>query len=252
MIHPNLRFLSIPMHSGKRSALLGLAASTATALATTLTGGEARALQCNFGGFTGAPFDCLLNTDYQSNPSSDKIIRFLTLPTTGAGVLRFEYENFGQPGNYAIGAWQAIVNFVPSLNSNLGTGVVTGLFDYKVTVTDPNWAFKSVSLDSIIATPGTSIGKTLWEDAILGTNQIANLTSVNGAFVGPAPISGKTIFVRDTWTLQEGAALNQINNTYRQTSSVPGPLPLLGAGTAFGFSRKLRRRIRGAHPLSQG
>ena len=29
--------------------------------------------------------------------------------------------------------------------------------------------------------------------------------------------------------------------------SVPGPLPILGAGAAFGFSRKLRRRINTAN-----
>lgn len=29
-------------------------------------------------------------------------------------------------------------------------------------------------------------------------------------------------------------------------SAVPGPLPLFGAASAFGFSRKLRRRLRAA------
>jgi hypothetical protein len=33
------------------------------------------------------------------------------------------------------------------------------------------------------------------------------------------------------------------SNHFRQT---PGPLPILGAGAAFGFSRKLRSRIKGA------
>jgi hypothetical protein len=35
--------------------------------------------------------------------------------------------------------------------------------------------------------------------------------------------------------------ITQYGNIFRQ--EVPGPLPLLGAGTAFGFSRKLRRRL---------
>ncbi len=35
-------------------------------------------------------------------------------------------------------------------------------------------------------------------------------------------------------------------NDYSQTiPPVPGSLPILGAGVAFGFSRKLRRRIQG-------
>ena len=33
-------------------------------------------------------------------------------------------------------------------------------------------------------------------------------------------------------------------------SAVPGPLPLFGAASAFGFSRKLRRRLRAAATLS--
>ncbi|MEB3243210.1 MAG: hypothetical protein VKO44_06190, partial [Cyanobacteriota bacterium] len=38
--------------------------------------------------------------------------------------------------------------------------------------------------------------------------------------------------------------MNQMGNTVTQ-QPVPGPLPLLGAATMFGFSRKLRRRIQG-------
>jgi hypothetical protein len=30
---------------------------------------------------------------------------------------------------------------------------------------------------------------------------------------------------------------------------VPGPLPVLGPGAAFGFSRRLRRRVRQRHSL---
>jgi hypothetical protein len=37
-------------------------------------------------------------------------------------------------------------------------------------------------------------------------------------------------------------ALTQ-NDLSDDLSQVPGPLPILGAGVAFGFSRKLRRRI---------
>jgi len=33
------------------------------------------------------------------------------------------------------------------------------------------------------------------------------------------------------------------------TSAVPAPLPLLGAGISFGFSRRLRRRIKSASTL---
>jgi hypothetical protein len=41
--------------------------------------------------------------------------------------------------------------------------------------------------------------------------------------------------------LDGGATVSSWTNTISQT---PGPLPILGAGAAFGFSRKLRRRIK--------
>jgi hypothetical protein len=55
-------------------------------------------------------------------------------------------------------------------------------------------------------------------------------------------ISGSKIWVRDTWGATEDG-IHNISNDYSQT--VPGPVPVLGAGVAFGFSRRLRRRIQG-------
>jgi len=60
-------------------------------------------------------------------------------------------------------------------------------------------------------------------------------------------IGSQEIFVRDSWSIPVGspAKIDLIQNNYTQ-SSVPGPLPLLGAGAAFGFSRRIRSRIKGA------
>ena len=44
-----------------------------------------------------------------------------------------------------------------------------------------------------------------------------------------------------TWTL--AGTGDTINIVIGPPAEVPGPLPLLGAGAAFGFSRRLRRRI---------
>jgi hypothetical protein len=43
-------------------------------------------------------------------------------------------------------------------------------------------------------------------------------------------------------------ALEQTFGTFQGLTPVPGPLPLFGAGAAFGFSRKLRRKIRSSQP----
>jgi hypothetical protein len=41
-------------------------------------------------------------------------------------------------------------------------------------------------------------------------------------------------------TINNAAGLNSIDDFHQ----VPGPLPILGAGAAFGLSRKLRSRIK--------
>jgi len=60
------------------------------------------------------------------------------------------------------------------------------------------------------------------------------------------PLSNQTlttIWVRDTYSAGSGDVLDTVTNTFE---TVPGPLPILGAGAAFGFSRKLRGRIKAA------
>lgn len=73
-----------------------------------------------------------------------------------------------------------------------------------------------------------------------------------------AGIGFTTTGLLGTWTLQpkDGTDLYTANDTIQVVigappsppAAVPGPLPLLGAGAAFGWSRRLRRRI--AAPLS--
>lgn len=49
--------------------------------------------------------------------------------------------------------------------------------------------------------------------------------------------------MRDPWTVAQGDVLTNVKDTLTQASEVPGPLPLLGAGAAFAWSRKLRSRV---------
>ena len=55
------------------------------------------------------------------------------------------------------------------------------------------------------------------------------------------PISGTFINVTDSWDLDPNTGtIMAISNTYTQVP-VPAPLPILGAGAAFGSIRKLRK-----------
>jgi len=61
---------------------------------------------------------------------------------------------------------------------------------------------------------------------------IESVLAPGAYYVKVARFPGLTLNAGQAYTLQIS------------TSSVPGPLPLLGAGAAFGFSRKLRQRVK--------
>ncbi len=62
---------------------------------------------------------------------------------------------------------------------------------------------------------------------------------VNGLSAGPVTVSDGAFTFNDTAPAGGGSYSANIDVTDR----VPGPLPILGAGVAFGYSRKLRKRI---------
>jgi len=73
-------------------------------------------------------------------------------------------------------------------------------------------------------------------------------TGSSGVLTALLGTPGLTIWVEDTYATDvAGAEITGISNAFTTKSNdtgVPGPLPLLGAGAAFGFSRKLRNRMK--------
>ena len=59
-----------------------------------------------------------------------------------------------------------------------------------------------------------------------------SIDSIDWIFLEPAIITDET-----AWTLSTPFSTSS-------STPVPGPLPALGAAAAFGFSRKLRKRIK--------
>jgi hypothetical protein len=105
--------------------------------------------------------------------------------------------------------------------------------------------FLKVLLDSDFDTPPGTVTKTLWADAGFTIPILTDspLVSTNGSSTGFIGIKGNynKIYVRDEYVVGSGGQLDNYTNTFE---TVPGPLPILGAGAAFGFSRKLRSRIK--------
>jgi hypothetical protein len=114
-----------------------------------------------------------------------------------------------------------------------------GFLKYTMDITDPNFTFSSAALMGAIQSNNPSVNKKIYSDSAFN-NLICDIT------IGPSAnqtcnISGKQIWVQDTWF--SGQGVDNFSNDFQQ---VPGPLPILGIGAAFGFSRKLRKRIKGS------
>jgi hypothetical protein len=87
-----------------------------------------------------------------------------------------------------------------------------------------------------------TVKKEVFSDSTL-TTKIAELNLTGAGFVPVIPLSPiSQIWIRDTYNnpVAGQSSIDNVENTVR----TPGPLAILGAGTAFGFSRKLRGRIK--------
>lgn len=211
--------------------LLGL---TLLGASLTLPAGGANAapvLWCNFPGGPPTPV-CDPGT---TATIGDKIFTAISGPTLGAGAVDIDVTKI----TTTVDLYQVDVDFDPLL-TNIGTTPTTGNFKYKVDIINPSLFFDTASL--LWSGQNAAVTKKIYSDAF--TNLVQTL-SVNGEQKS-IPGALTSIWVEDTYTVQPGGYLDNVVNTYTQ---VPGPLPLVGAGAAFTFSRRLRRRTKKAYKL---
>jgi hypothetical protein len=132
------------------------------------------------------------------------------------------------------------INPLPSFTLNYTANIIGA----------PDFFFTEVDIDSNVVTNLPSESLTATYTNVNGTapGSSVMLQSINGS-QNPAilPVAGQptTLSVSNVY-FSNGGSISQFQNSFRQgtPSTVPGPLPLLGAGMAFGFSRKLRSRIK--------
>jgi len=100
---------------------------------------------------------------------------------------------------------------------------------------------------ALLATAATALSLAATPAALAGPLSFTNYTTANGLgdnVVKGVYVSGSTIYA----ATEDGLSIAQQSDP--TPSAVPGPLPLFGAARAFGFSRKLRRRLRTAAAVS--
>jgi len=73
--------------------------------------------------------------------------------------------------------------------------------------------------------------------------------STSGTVSASVPVlPSSPYFIKDVYS---GSGINSFQNTVQTAAApaaAPGPLPILGAGAAFRFSRKLRARVKASRP----
>jgi len=178
----------------------------------------------------------------------DKLFSFIgiTSPSNAPGHVAFTWNDpDGGVTTYGDDTWSVSTIFDSPISNE------SGFIDYTLEVVAPGitggWLFNGVKLDSLVpSADGVVVNK------YINNTSTPYLTSTIGSSdptIGFAPLGGTFITVRDGWTVAPTSQLSNMVNTYTQGTDIPpapGPLPLFGAGAAFGFSRRIRRRIKGA------
>jgi hypothetical protein len=211
-------------------------------LAPALWSGSAHAL-------TGS---CLLSNLSGCNLNLDGVI-FSNFSFTGfiaAASDSFELEG-NTLGDTATGNRNGNVALVfsPVRNSQ----ILNGSFTYTVTLT-PNAtsarAFNTATVSGNVVTTENG-GSFTTEKTSSGLPVPATYQETNGTgSLVPATfnrsLTGQTFIQKFTFNPTAPDSLTRVRGTWTTYAATPGPLPLLGAATAFGLSRKIRSRIRSA------
>jgi hypothetical protein len=114
-----------------------------------------------------------------------------------------------------------------------------GFLSYRLDITDPRYRFDSAALMGMLQSNNPSVNKKIFTslaNLTTGTGPICDIT-IGPSSVQTCNISGQQIWVKDTWA--NGQGVDNFANDFSQ--EVPAPLPILGAGAAFGSIRKLRK-----------
>jgi hypothetical protein len=131
-------------------------------------------------------------------------------------------------------------NLDPSIHTltfqNAG-GLGGSYFNYDLAVVGSPESIKDFSLNSACSAGSCAYTGQMGQSASVATLNMSD--ALGGQGPQSIPLS-TTLSVTNTWT-NTSLSIEQVTNSYTQT---PGPLPILGAGAAFGFSRKLRNRIK--------
>jgi hypothetical protein len=187
---------------------------------------------CSFGSNTEHD-PCSL--DFIFDKQLDKSLKLTKLPTIGNGTIQFVQQTPGL-------VWVVDADFIPDLSAPSGWGE----FTYDLTIDGP--PNLSTFREGGLAIIGPPVGGPQFKVKQTTTGLPMLMADEMDADVFDFFDPGlKLISVKNEYSVGTGS-INSFQNSFTQVDreplpTVPGPLPLLGAGAAFGFSRRLRARV---------
>lgn len=206
--------------------------------------------------FHAAPSQAGVCTGDGTSNGSFALSLITTDPTLTCKIGDKTYSNFSYTGFVSSDPAQNVVNMsesgVGGLQHTIGMMNTSGwtsasnTFNYTITYSgsDP-----LVVLDKWAATSSSSIIGSGWDTTVAASNSAPSPVNGSGAFSTSGTPSvfnpnTKSSAFTNTFTVTNQGFTSFDNSLIQK--QVPGPLSILGAGAAFGFSRKLRNRIKSA------
>jgi len=210
--------------------ILGLTTAGAAGLAIFMPGQADAAIMCTFGtlGSCSGTVGKLTFSNFQATGSysAGDSIGITLSPTSGVYVIANNYQTPTSP------------------NSLTGNGSLS--FDISAV---SGYAFAKATANADTLNQGTPLFT--FTSALTGLS--SNLVSTEGT-AGPNTFNTGVTSTSATISWAQGNTTNEAYaSSLRLTTNppsieVPGPLPILGAGAMFGFSRRLRRRVSSSNP----
>ena len=260
-----------------------LSSATLMGALTMLSAGSAQAVYCDFDpmGITGCTYDAqfpgggpgdLANPgpappnisgpftnqwfdtqhyDFQTDSYSyyyptDKQIKYLVPHQQSTGVSLWAWADVNGNGTWRIppdphstDIWGSVF-FLDNIAGPDST-------EYMVRITEPGYRFEDVGLFAELM-GDASVKKDIYTVVNGGKGSLIGSLTYNSSNTGTGNVSlplhnYQELYIIDSLDPGSMGNITQYGNLFHQEVPVPSPLPLLGAGTAFGFSRKLRRRL---------
>lgn len=120
-------------------------------------------------------------------------------------------------------------------------GDTNGEYKYSIMTQDHNIIQVGLASDPGAIGADYDIYKFIYSDSTFSSASLVEVLHIDetSAITLSNPMNYPKLWIHDTWSTAT-IGLDNIVNIYK----TPGPLPILGAGAAFGFTRKLRGRIR--------